>query len=88
MTKHRYQVRTSPTSAKRVMSHADFRVGFADARAGRPPRFDDYAQRWEYERGRQFGIVAPPGLKIISGDKLNPEALREYRKFFYGKAGL
>jgi hypothetical protein len=38
-------------------------MGVADVRAGAPPRFDQLQdQYWAYERGRQFGVLAPVTL--------------------------
>ncbi len=64
-----------------VGSHA-FRRGVAEVRTGRAPRFDDdvLAQdgmQWAYEWGRQFALLAPPDLPLISPDEgtLNPKAV-------------
>lgn len=41
---------------------SDFRLGFADARAGRRPRFDDHSEL--YETGRLFAVIAPRAMPI------------------------
>lgn len=60
-----------------------FQLGFADACAGHPPRFDDakVGNTWEYERGRQFAVAAP-GLKrlLLSNGMLDPKAIAAYRR--------
>lgn len=50
-----------------VMSSREFAEGVADVRAGRRPRFDEVWDgcAWDYERGRQFGVIAPRSLPIF-----------------------
>lgn len=43
------------------LRNPEFRLGFADARSRRPPRFDLFATN-AYEVGRLFAIVAPPDM--------------------------
>lgn len=64
-----------------VGSHA-FRRGVSEVRTGRQPRFDDEVlvqdgMQWAYEWGRQFALIAPPDLPLISPDEgtLNPKAV-------------
>ena len=92
------QVRTVTVSIEDIMLRKEFRQGVADARAGRPPRYDgDFElmplelpppgdpnclinRQWSYERGRQFGIVAPRDLHVIlpRAKRLNPKAVTFY----------
>jgi hypothetical protein len=70
------QILTFPCSTEAILRHPHFARGLADARAGRP--FDDRIQDayWAYERGRQFGAIAPRSLALfIGGRKLNPRAV-------------
>lgn len=71
----RKQASTRPISTAAIMRHAEFRKGFEDARAGRAPRFDDFADDWFYERGRQFAFIAPLSMSLVIGNKLNRRAL-------------
>ena len=57
----RDQVVSVDVSVLKIMSSREFRVGIAEARAGKPPRFD-VEDDWNYERGRQFGIIAPANM--------------------------
>jgi hypothetical protein len=61
------------TTASIVGSKA-FARGFAEVREGRP--FDPNYNDWDYERGRCFGFIAPLGMPLRIGSKLNPKALR------------
>jgi len=75
------QSETSPVSVKTIMRSLAFRHGVADVRFGRSPRFDEYAEGgWFYEWGRQFGVIAPRRLEIMSatGKSLNPKALEVF----------
>jgi hypothetical protein len=44
-------------------------------RAGRLPRFDAFAETWDYERGRQWAIAAPPTMPIKVKGKVSFEAI-------------
>ena len=51
--------------------------GLNEVRNGQP--FDTFVSgnidsAWNYERGRQFGRLAPPTLSLFVGRKLNPAA--------------
>jgi hypothetical protein len=75
------QATTKGISINQIMRSADFRHGVADVRSGRPPRFDEYAEGgWLYEWGRQYGVLAPRRLEIMSatGKTLNPKALEVF----------
>ena len=74
------QVKTVPVSARTIMARKAFRLGFEDQRAGRKPRYDEEQSTndsWDYERGRQFAIVAPAKMQLrLSGSRrLNPRAV-------------
>ena len=57
-----------------------FRRGVEDARAGRRPRFDgEPDDQWDYERGRQFGVLAPRNMPVLvprTKKQLNPAAIK------------
>jgi hypothetical protein len=57
----RDQVVSVDVSVLKVMPSREFRVGIAEVRAGKPPQFDE-EDDWNYERGRQFGIIAPANM--------------------------
>ena len=70
------QVPLTNITAATIMKHSNFRRGFEDARAGHQPRFDDfYDHFWAYERGRQFGYVAPTSMQLFIDGRLNRKAL-------------
>jgi hypothetical protein len=73
------QASTRQVSVRTIMRSVDFRQGVADVRSGRPPRFDDYIGWW-YEWGRQYGVIAPRRLEIMSatGKTLNAKALEVF----------
>jgi len=60
------QVVTKKAGIKGIMRSAPFVVGFNEARKGMPIRydaFDDLNRQWNYERGRQFGLIFDGPLK-------------------------
>jgi hypothetical protein len=67
------QVETVGVTIKEIIRSRSFQTGVAEVRAGRPPRFD--RDDWDYERGRQFGIVAPRSLQVMIGRRVNPRAV-------------
>jgi hypothetical protein len=79
---------TVRTTSEAIMRTKEFRLGVAEVRAGKPPRFDenfvvrgetDTNRNWNYERGRQFGLIAPRGLKLfLVGNRINPKAVTLY----------
>src|SRR5262249_51245286 len=75
-SRHEEQVRTSRCSAEAIMQHPNFARGLDDIRQGRQfdTRIED--QYWAYERGRQFGAIAPLSMPLNNGDALNPVAVR------------
>jgi hypothetical protein len=71
------------TTAERIMSSQDFRRGVAEFRTGKPPNFETAS--WEYERGRQFGAVAPRNMVIVTRRRrLNQKALRFFKRWDTG----
>jgi hypothetical protein len=61
------------TSAQSIMRSKAFAAGVADVRQGRAPRFD--TDDWDYERGRQWAVVAPMSMPVKIGRRVNPEAV-------------
>jgi hypothetical protein len=68
-----------PVSPTWVMRSPAFGRGVADVRAGRAPRFD-LEDNWEYERGRQWAIVAPRTMPVTIGTRVNPAAISVFLK--------
>ena len=62
------------------MKSAAFACGVDDVRAGKTPAFDlyDFNDAWSYERGRLFAHIAPIGMQIKIGNKVNPKAIALY----------
>lgn len=73
------QIKTSPCSAAAIMRHPHFARGLEDIRAGRP--FADHVgdEYWAYERGRLFGALAPPALRVFAKGRLNSKAVLLYQ---------
>jgi hypothetical protein len=46
-------------------------------RSGKPPSFDnpEIADAWAYERGRQFGLIAPAGMPLRVDGRINRKAV-------------
>jgi hypothetical protein len=63
------QVKTKYGSLKSAMTSAAFVRGFKEARKGLPMDYEAFTgngetnSRWQYERGRQFGIIYAGDLK-------------------------
>jgi hypothetical protein len=77
------QAPTGPITAQQIVRSKEFNGGVVDVRLGRPPRFDDpIAQDWNYERGRQWALLAPMRLPTTIGRRANPEAVALLRRFF------
>jgi hypothetical protein len=78
----RRQVETRSVSIESIMRTAAFRHGVNDVRKGRTPRFDKWGDGddWDYERGRQFGIIAPRDLEVVIQGRLNPNAVMFFRR--------
>jgi hypothetical protein len=76
------QVNTHYVSAAAIMRTDAFRRGVEERRLGREPNYDQTVSinaAWNYERGRQWAVVAPPGLPVLKDNRVNPEALLEFR---------
>jgi hypothetical protein len=56
------QADTRFVSLTTILRSRDFRAGVADARSGKPARFDEFADNWFYEWGRQWAFIAPMSL--------------------------
>ena len=81
ITMTRQQVKTGFTTPKAIMQSADFWIGVADVRLGRPADFDEN-DSWNYERGRQWALIAPASMPLRIGGKLNREALKLLERAF------
>jgi hypothetical protein len=87
VTDARPQAETFQAPLDEIVWNPTFRRGFAEARSGRSPRYDDEVMfqdglAWVYEWGRQFAILAPPDLPLVLPDEgaLNPEAVALFRE--------
>ena len=75
--------KTEPCSVGWIMASREFALGVADVRAGRPPhpdydRWGNCNQRWNYERGRAWGLLVPKAVPLKRAGKVTDEALRWY----------
>lgn len=75
------QAETKPATTWKIMRSADFARGVAEVREGLPPNFDAN-DSWNYERGRQFGLIVPRNLPLYQGRLINPVALRLCERAF------
>lgn len=64
------QTDTQTITLRTILRSADFRAGVADARAGRPARFDEFSG-WLYEWGRQFAFTAPMRMPLTNREALD-----------------
>jgi hypothetical protein len=64
------------------MASAAFAHGVADVRADRRADFDvrNGSDAWEYERGRQWAVIAPKTMPIKVGRRINPKAISVFIK--------
>ena len=77
------QVETRYTTIPKIMRSAAFQRGVAEVRAGRPPDFDgieDGNDAWDYERGRQWAVIAPRMMPVMKGRKVNPQAVALFNR--------
>ena len=70
------QTATETCSSVAIMLHPNFARGLDDIRAGRRFADDIDDGYWAYERGRQFGAIAPSSMSLFVGKRLNPKAVR------------
>ena len=75
------QVPTVSVTMQQIMRDPKFALGVNDARAGRgyPADYERWKHtndQWSYERGRQWGRLAPRSLSLKVDCKVNPLALR------------
>lgn len=76
------QVATYSVTLRAVMRSAAFVRGFKEARQGLPMDYDAYngaretSERWNYERGRQFGVLYAGAIK--DGRTIKHDALWNY----------
>jgi hypothetical protein len=65
-----------------IVRSKEFAAGVDDVRSGRPPRFDDpVAFTWDYERGRQFAMLAPMRMQVKIDGRVNPKAVALFWRF-------
>ncbi len=69
------QILTVPVTTWAIMAHPHFERGLNDVRAGRSFNCEIGDPTWAYERGRLFGMIAPPGMPLRIKGKLNPKAV-------------
>ena len=76
------QVATRHVTLRAVMRSAAFVRGFKEARQGLPMDYNAYDkpretnERWNYERGRQFGVLYAGAIK--DGRTIKHDALWHY----------
>jgi hypothetical protein len=76
MHRRKEQVPLESSSTSTIMRRAEFARGLAEVRAGRAPDYDAHDDLlWAYERGRQFGRVAPLNMPLRFRGRLNPKAV-------------
>ena len=63
-----------------------FRLGVNEVRGGVPPTFDRIwgddttNAAWNYERGRQWALLAPRSMPLYVDGRLNPKAVALYSR--------
>ena len=78
------QLKTVTVKLESTMRAASFVKGFKEAQAGKPINYESFPasfetnKQWQYERGRQFGLIYSGALK--KGSKITWEAWRAYRE--------
>jgi hypothetical protein len=79
----REQVPSEPQTVAGIVRSKEFNAGVVDVRLGRLPRYDDpIAQDWNYERGRQWALIAPMRMPTKIGNRVNWEAVTLLRRLF------
>ncbi len=79
------QVPTRPASLEWIIGHPKFAQGVADQRAGRgfPADIDawgDTNDAWNYERGRQWAMLAPRSVALKINGRISMQAVRWYSR--------
>jgi hypothetical protein len=69
------QILTFPCSTESIMRHPHFARGLDDIRAGASFDYQAEDSFWAYERGRQFGCIAPRSMPLFINGKLNRKAV-------------
>jgi hypothetical protein len=83
------QLRTVNVKLESVMRAAAFVKGFKDAQAGKPIDYDAFVETrdtnkvWQYERGRQFGLIFSGKLK--DGARITWSAKAAYREAVWAR---
>lgn len=81
------QVATRTVTLRTVLKSAAFARGFKEAREGVPMDYDAYsethetANRWGYERGRQFALIYAGPVK--KGKTVTHDAIAYYGRAVY-----
>lgn len=75
------QVKVKSVKLKSVMHRAAFVRGFNETQKGIPMDYDAYLDvnsndRWQYERGRLFGLIYKDRLK--DGNKVRYDAIKNF----------
>ena len=84
MVKRTPNARVFPTTIAKIMADPTFELGVRDVRAGRG-QHHGYARwsinaQWDYERGRQWAIIAPRNLALKRAGKVTAEAIAWFRR--------
>jgi hypothetical protein len=78
------QIPVRTVKLRTIMRSAAFVRGFKEARKGLPMDYDAYGkasettERWNYERGRQFGVVYAGAIK--DGRSITLDAFLSYNR--------
>jgi hypothetical protein len=79
----REQAAIEPVTVAGIVRSKEFNAGVIDVRSGRSPRYDDpIAQDWNYERGRQWALLAPMRMPTKIGNRVNWEAVMLLHRLF------
>jgi hypothetical protein len=75
------QAETRSASLTSIIRSAAFAAGVKDVRTGRRARFDQF-DCFEYERGRQWAVLAPPSMQLRRDGRINPWAIALLNRAF------
>jgi hypothetical protein len=84
------QLRTVNVKLESVMRAAAFVKGFKEGQARKPINYDSFIEtrdtnkQWQYERGRQFGLIFDGALK--DGARITWAAKAAYREAVWTRA--